>query len=44
MQQRHLVPDADNAPIELRLTLQSGDRPLSETWAYQWTPPADRAV
>ncbi len=39
-----LVPDADNAPIELRLTLQSGDRPLSETWAYQWTPPADRAV
>lgn len=39
-----LVPDADNAPIELRLTLQSGDRPLSETWAYQWTPPTDRAV
>ncbi|MGD7359270.1 glucan biosynthesis protein, partial [Ralstonia pseudosolanacearum] len=39
-----LVPDAGNAPIELQLTLQSGDRPLSETWAYQWTPPADRAV
>ncbi len=26
-------------PIELRLYLKSGDRPLSETWLYQWTPP-----
>jgi len=39
-----VVPDASNAPIELQLTLQSGERLLSETWAYQWTPPVDRAV
>lgn len=39
-----VVPDASNAPIELLLTLQSGERLLSETWAYQWTPPVDRAV
>ena len=23
---------------ELRLTLKSGDQPLSETWLYRWTP------
>ncbi|MFS6835667.1 glucan biosynthesis protein, partial [Staphylococcus aureus] len=39
-----VVPDSSNAPIELLLTLQSGARLLSETWAYQWTPPVDRAV
>ena len=39
-----VVPDASNAPIELSLTLQSGERLLSETWVYQWTPPGDRAV
>jgi glucans biosynthesis protein len=39
-----VVPDASNAPIELSLTLQSGERLLSETWAYQWTPPGERGV
>jgi glucans biosynthesis protein len=39
-----VVPDASNGPIELSLTLQSGERLLSETWAYQWTPPGERAV
>ncbi|MBX6322901.1 MAG: glucan biosynthesis protein D [Rhodospirillaceae bacterium] len=27
-------------PVELRLFLRLGDRPLSETWLYQFTPPA----
>jgi periplasmic glucans biosynthesis protein len=31
--------DDSVAPINLRLYLKSRGRPLSETWAYQWTPP-----
>lgn len=27
-------------PINLRLFLRSDGQPLSETWIYQWTPPA----
>jgi glucans biosynthesis protein len=27
-------------PIDLRLFLRSGGRTLTETWLYQWTPPA----
>ena len=37
-----LVPDASPEPIDLRLFLRSGGRALSETWIYQWTPPARR--
>ena len=29
-----------SAPVELRMFLKSGDRALSETWLYQWQPPA----
>jgi len=32
-------PDESEKPINLRLYLKSGDRTLSETWVYQWTPP-----
>ncbi len=31
--------DDDAAPIDLRLFLRAGDRALTETWLYQWTPP-----
>ena len=27
-------------PINLRMYLKSDGQPLSETWIYQWTPPA----
>lgn len=38
-----LKPNDDDAePINLRLFLRSGGRALTETWLYQWTPPADR--
>jgi glucans biosynthesis protein len=37
-----LKPDASNAPIDLRVYLTADGRPVSETWIYQWTPPADR--
>jgi periplasmic glucans biosynthesis protein len=38
-----LTGDEDNArPVNLRLYLRSGDSALSETWIYQWSPPADR--
>lgn len=41
-------PDEGLAPINLRLYLkrQSDGAPLTETWLYQWTPPApsDRAL
>ena len=33
------VVPADDQPIDLRLFLRSGDRALTETWLYQWTPP-----
>lgn len=32
-------PDDSTDPINLRLYLRAGDRPLTETWIYQWTPP-----
>ena len=35
--------DADTAPIDLRLFLRTGTEALTETWSYQWSPPA-RAV
>jgi glucans biosynthesis protein len=31
--------DAGNEPhTELRLVLESGGKPISETWLYRWTP------
>ncbi len=33
------VVPADDQPVDLRLFLRSGDRALTETWLYQWTPP-----
>ena len=32
-----LDPGAENA-CEMRLQLQAGSKPLSETWLYRWTP------
>jgi glucans biosynthesis protein len=33
-------PNDDSVePINLRLYLRAGNRPLTETWVYQWTPP-----
>ena len=32
-----LDPGGENA-VELRLLLESGDKPVSETWLYRWTP------
>lgn len=39
-------PDETENPINLRLYLEANGRPISETWIYQWTPPAanDRAL
>jgi glucans biosynthesis protein len=31
-------PDDSNDPVDLRLYLRIGGRPLTETWIYQWTP------
>ena len=28
-------------PVDLRMVLRLGPRTLTETWVYQWTPPAD---
>jgi glucans biosynthesis protein len=38
--------DDSTAPINLRVYLKARGRPLSETWAYQWTPPppSERAL
>jgi glucans biosynthesis protein len=33
-------PDDTQNPINLRLYLEADGRPLTETWIYQWTPPA----
>lgn len=33
-------PDAGRQPINLRLRLEVNGMPLTETWMYQWTPPA----
>ncbi|MDB6002008.1 MAG: periplasmic glucan biosynthesis protein [Rhizobacter sp.] len=35
-----VVPDASADPIDLRLYLAVDGQPLTETWMYQWTPPA----
>lgn len=32
-------PDNSDAPINIELHLKAGDRIISETWMYQWTPP-----
>ena len=34
--------DEDVEPIDLRLYLRLEGRPLTETWIYQWTPPATK--
>lgn len=34
-----LVPDDSLEPINVRLYLKSGEKVLSETWLYQYTPP-----
>ncbi|MDB5777339.1 MAG: Glucans biosynthesis protein precursor [Herbaspirillum sp.] len=39
-----LKPDASNAPIDLRVYLTTDGKPASETWLYQWSPPADRQL
>ena len=31
--------DASALPIDIRLFLKLGERALTETWLYQWTPP-----
>jgi periplasmic glucans biosynthesis protein len=33
-------PDDGIEPIDLRMYLRIRDRPLTETWIYQWTPPS----
>ena len=33
-------PDDGEEPIDLRLYLRVDGRPLTETWIYQWSPPA----
>ena len=33
-------PDESTAPITIRLFLRSGGRAITETWLYQWVPPA----
>ncbi|MGB3622326.1 MAG: glucan biosynthesis protein D [Ketobacter sp.] len=35
-----LVPGASQDPVTIRLYLESGGAPLTETWVYQWIPPA----
>jgi glucans biosynthesis protein len=34
------LPDAGRMPVELRMFLAYRGQPMSETWSYQWTPPA----
>jgi glucans biosynthesis protein len=34
------LADDSVEPVNLRLFLRAGGEPLSETWLYQWTPPA----
>ncbi|MBT2324000.1 glucan biosynthesis protein D [Variovorax paradoxus] len=34
------VPPPDAGPVTLRLFLRADGQPLSETWLYEWTPPA----
>ena len=35
-----LVPTESTDPITLRAYLSQGGKALSETWLYEWTPPA----
>jgi glucans biosynthesis protein len=35
-----LRPDESTAPITIRLFLRSGREAITETWLYQWVPPA----
>jgi glucans biosynthesis protein len=35
-----IVPPAGTEPIDLRLYLSHEGQALTETWLYQWTPPA----
>lgn len=37
-------PALKDSPVNLRLFLRLGDRALTETWLYQWTPPGDRRL
>jgi glucans biosynthesis protein len=37
------VVPVDDKPVDLRLFLRHGDRALTETWLYQWTPPPHKA-
>jgi glucans biosynthesis protein len=40
-----LKPNDDNlAPVDLRLYLRTDGQPLTETWIYQWMPPASRSL
>ncbi|MGH8023956.1 MAG: glucan biosynthesis protein, partial [Limisphaerales bacterium] len=34
-----MQPPTNDAPVELRCTLQHNKKPVSETWIYQWTRP-----
>lgn len=34
-------PKGEPAPINLRVYLEANGQPLTETWQYQWTPPAE---
>jgi len=36
------LPDEPPVPVELRVYLAYQGQPMSETWCYQWTPPAAR--
>jgi glucans biosynthesis protein len=36
------LPDERPVPVELRVYLAYQGQPMSETWCYQWTPPAAR--
>jgi glucans biosynthesis protein len=36
------LPDEQPVAVELRLYLSYRGQPMSETWCYQWTPPAPR--
>jgi glucans biosynthesis protein len=38
------VPDDVKGPINLRMFLAADGQALSETWLYQWTPPARRNI
>ena len=34
------LPDQKPTPVELRMYLAYQGQAMSETWCYQWTPPA----